>query len=286
MMYRDDGGDGGAFGQAFQRQFKRSIGVPGEPSMAPEGQMGIAPLRGPKGGYRPPTPQAFMGGALQDGSQFGANSMQLARDEFLKDHDANGNYTGPVGPLGIVGGNGDQPPPPPDRYPNAIKGNPNGGFVPPGPHMDQNPDFPMTEDGSPWHPPALGEGRRKDYIPTENPVGLGYDPTSQNDMAGLALRGYYRDENNNWQMRPNPNRAPAPGRSNGRPMGAPPAPPPMPIPPGTGGLDPVGPGGGLGGPQGRDRMPGNFAAAPPQIKTPDNGWQWGDLNNLTNRWKG
>ena len=266
MNYNDGNGDNGAFGQAFQRQFKRSIGVPGEPSMAPEGQMGIAPLRGPKGGYRPPTPQAFMGGGLMSTPM-------------------------PTNPYANMGENFNGPVPRPNIWdnPNPLRddgNNPNGGFVPPGPHMDQNPDFPMTEDGSPWHPPALGEGRRKDYIPTENPVGLGYDPTSQNDMAGLALRGYYRDENNNWQMRPNPNRAPAPGRSNGRPMGAPPAPPPMPIPPGTGGLDPVGPGGGLGGPQGRDRMPGNFAAAPPQIKTPDNGWQWGDLNNLTNRWKG
>ena len=241
MNWNDENGDGGAFGQAFQRQFKRSIGVPGEPStnpMAPKRgdlrppQPMMAPLRGPRGGFQLPTPRINPNWAGQQG-----------------DYDSSG-------------------------------------IIPPGPHMDQNPDFPMTEDGSPWHPPALGEGRRKDYISTENPVGLGYDPTSQNDMAGLALRGYYRDENNNWQMRPNPNRAPAPGRSNGRPMGAPPAPPPMPIPPGTGGLDPVGPGGGLGGPQGRDRMPGNFAAQPPQTKTPDNGWQWGDLNNLTNRWKG
>ena len=66
MNWNDENGDGGAFGQAFQRQFKRSIGVPGEPStnpMAPKRgdlrppQPMMAPLRGPRGGFQLPTPR-------------------------------------------------------------------------------------------------------------------------------------------------------------------------------------------------------------------------------------
>ncbi len=106
----------------------------------------------------------------------------------------------PVGPNGGLGG------PQPVDIPN---GSGAGGPMPRpdgGPHW-RNTGF--TGGWNPYHGPSTTPfvdrpqnlGEPMDTIPTENPINLGYDPNAQNDMAGLASRGYYRDENNNWHQR-------------------------------------------------------------------------------------
>ena len=231
------------FPTAFQRQFKRGIGIGGDPQ---------APIRRPSD---TPGPKGYNGSGLEDNPNNGFNTM--------------GNPHG-IESSGQFGGGG--PMPIPDGGPGwRMMGDQNGGgggpmpFPPP--WKGKNPeDFGVTmEFGGPGAVNPVGMGPqdlRNLYNPTPPPPRP--NPQMSQPPAWGNAPGLGGGLVDSWN-------GPPVGDQNGGGGG------PMPFPPKQGG----GQSGYLGGPGRRNIQPGfdfnNFGAQP------QSSWNWGDPNNLRRR---
>ena len=253
--------DNGGFGNAFQRQFKRSIGVGGEPSMIEPKRVtqdnGPNPLRKEWNGWQEQ-------GAMSPQEQYNFQRDKSGRNP---DHGSKGGWNGwqeqgdqmEGGPFGGAGG----PMPIPDGGPNW-RGT-TGGFDPVGGNGLGGPQPTDIPNGS-------GAGG-----PMPIPWPAGSSPVPGNPNA-YYMQNHPNNPNSKYaQWKASQQQAqPVPGNTGI-------------VPPhrqdGNGGRilgGPFGPPHPQGGPQ-IPQQPGGFNFADRMQGLPQNGWNWGELGNIRNR---
>lgn len=294
-----------SFGNAFQQQFKRGIGVGGEPTApnsVPEGTpvAAFAPNR-TRTGQQPP-PMAQMNAMAPNKTRTGQQPPPFMANFAMGEPNPN-KHPGYM-PYG-KGPGYDGPPPGLQQfavdqsldYPGGglggfqdNEGLPNPMPIPDGgPHWRNNP--PGTGGFDPVGPGyGLGGGQTEDNgLRPMDPI-RNRDPWAQrvgDDLQGLAQRGYYKDDNGNWQQNQNMG---VPRQPQGYPPMAarvqnPGALPPMrdpknfrPPPPMAQNWRGMLPGSGAG--NGGFDFSQYFGNGMPQD---GKAWNWGNLENLRNR---
>ena len=262
--------DNGGFGNAFQRQFKRSIGVGGEPSMIEPKRVtqdnGPNPLRREWNGWQEQ-------GDQMEGGPFGGAGGPMPIPE------GGPNWRGNPKGVGM-------------NMPNG-KG-PGGWFNPPDDIVSAGGPMPIPDGGPNWRgttggfDPVGGNGLGGPQ-PTDIPNGSGAGgpmpipwPAGSSPVPGNPNAYYMQNHPNNpnskyAQWKASQQQAqPVPGNTGI-------------VPPhrqdGNGGRilgGPFGPPHPQGGPQ-IPQQPGGFNFADRMQGLPQNGWNWGELGNIRNR---